>query len=79
VGAVLVLLLTSVGYLYRRQRGLDHPLHPPPIGADLEHGTVDQLEPTAGHPVTPHALLEHAVSGASDAVEQAAVEHEQLH
>ena len=81
VAIVLALLLTSVGYLYRRQRGLDHPLRPPPIDANLDHdhGTVDPLEPTAGHAVTPHALIEHTGTGASDAVEQAAAAHDRPH
>ncbi|MHB8575149.1 MAG: hypothetical protein ACYDCQ_07430 [Dehalococcoidia bacterium] len=78
VFAVLALLLTSVGYLYRRQHGMDHPLHAPPIGAEDEHGhgASDPLVPTAGHEVTPHERFEHAGSGASDAIEQAAVAHD---
>jgi len=81
VVAIVALLITSVGYLYRRQRGLDHPLHAPPPGVDSGHGhgTEDLLEDTAGHAVTPHEALEHSITGASDAVEQAAVAHDTGH
>src|SRR5437870_3618890 len=70
VVVVLALLVTSIGYLYRRKRGLDHPLHAPPPGMDLDHGrgTENPLEPTAGHAVTPHEVSEHAVSRAADVV-----------
>ena len=78
VFVTLSLLLTSVGYLYRRQRGMDHPLHAPAIDieADHGHGGENPLGTTAGYSVTPHELLDHATSDASDAVTQAAVAHD---
>jgi len=62
--------IVSVGYLYRRERGLNKPLVEPPIPAAAEVEAHDVTRDAAGHELPPHAF-EHAVGLHDDSTEQA--------
>ncbi len=72
---VLALLVTSVGYLYRRQQGMDRPLLAPPLDASAGHGSEDETRDASGHDVPEHVLEEHAAAQHDDATEQAELLH----
>jgi hypothetical protein len=78
VAAVIGLSAVGVGYLYRRQKGIDKPLRMPPIPADalaVQLGD-DPLRGAAGQPLSPHEVVEHAAAGHDDETDQAALLHE---
>jgi len=49
VAAVLAMLVVSVGYLYRRERGLDHPLSEPPVPPAEAADEHDAAHAAGGH------------------------------
>lgn len=73
---VLTLLVTSVGYLYRRQQGMDRPLQAPPLDASAGHGSEDESRDASGHTLPEHVLEEHAMAQHDDATEQAELLHQ---
>jgi len=76
VTIVLALLVASMGYLYRRQRGMDHPLQMPPIAAAAAESSHDETRDAAGDPLPEHVVEEHAADAHDDATEQAKLLHE---
>lgn len=66
--ALLTLGVATLGYLYRRDRGMDTPL-PNPDMIDDTHG--DPHRDAAGNVVPEHALAGHARGLHSDSTEQA--------
>jgi hypothetical protein len=73
--ALLAVLVTSVGYLYRRKQGMDRPLQAPPLDATAGHGSEDETRDAAGHAISGHVLAEHAAAQHDDATEQAQLLH----
>lgn len=66
--ALVVLGVATIGYLYRRDRGMDTPLANPDM-IDDTHG--DPHRDAAGNIVPEHALAGHARGRHDDATEQA--------
>ncbi len=78
VVVVVALAVVSVGYLYRRARGLDEPRPEVPIPPLLETEPPSHLD-AAGHPLPEHVIHEHAAARHDDATEQAELLHEVRH
>jgi hypothetical protein len=78
VVAVIGLSLVSVGYLYRRARGLDEPRPEVPIPPLVEAEAPSHLD-AAGQPLPEHVVHEHAAARHDDATEQAELLHEVRH
>jgi hypothetical protein len=66
--ALLTLGVATIGYMYRRDRGMDTPL-PDPMMIDDEHG--DPHRDAAGNIVPEHAIAAHARGLHDDSTEQA--------
>lgn len=79
VAVIIGLGVVSVGYLYRRERGINRPLTMPPIPPEalVAQMGLDPLHGAAGQPLTEHEVVEHAAAGHDDATEQAALLHGQ--
>jgi hypothetical protein len=79
VAVIIALGVVAVGYLYRRERGLNRPLKMPPIPADALAAQMglDPPHGAAGQPLSEHVVVEHAAAGHDDATEQAALLHGQ--
>lgn len=76
VAIVIALLAVSIGYLYRREQGMDRPLHPPPVDAFGVMERHDESRDTAGQPLPEHVVAAHAEGQHDDATEQARLLHE---
>ncbi len=74
----ITLAVVSVGYLYRRARGLDEPRPEVPIPPLLEVEPPSHLD-AAGQPLPEHVIHEHAAARHDDATEQAELLHEARH
>jgi hypothetical protein len=70
VAVIIALLAVSIGYLYRRERGLNTPLSEPPIPTAAALEAHDVSRDAAGHPLPEH-VLEHTQVLHDDATEQA--------
>jgi hypothetical protein len=68
---LLVLAVAALGYLFRRENGLDHPLTAPPIDPIAGMESHDTTRDAAGRPLPEHVLAEHAAARHDDATEQA--------
>jgi hypothetical protein len=75
VGVLLVLAVVSVGYLYRRQRGLSEELPNVPI-SDMTAPDADTHLDAAGHRLSEHVVHEHAPAHHDDETEQAKLLHQ---
>jgi hypothetical protein len=64
------LLVVSIGYLYRRERGLNRPLKEPPIPTAAAIEAHDISRDAAGEPLPAH-VLEHSPVPHDDATEMA--------
>jgi hypothetical protein len=72
VTVIVALAVVSIGYLYRRRRGLTHSLPAVPVPIAIVHPEAETEERV---PITAHDVEGHAVVAHADAVEQAALLH----
>jgi hypothetical protein len=62
--------IVSIGYLYRRERGMNRPLVEPPIPSAAEVEAHDVTRDAAGQELPPHTFA-HATGLHADSTEQA--------
>lgn len=79
VAAVIGLTVVSIGYLYRREQGMDRPLRMPPVEEFDVMERRDKSRDAEGQPLPDHVIDEHSEAHHDDATERAQLLHERRH
>ena len=79
VAAVIGLTVVSIGYLYRREQGMDRPLRMPPVEEFDVMERHDETRDAEGRPLPAHVIDVHSDAHHDDATERAQLLHERRH